>query len=111
MIFGGPSSQKRESQQEKQEEVVEPKQTVVYEQPVVAPKVVERPKYSAQISQSVSVVKKPHCEHARMLSWTSRMTRAISSGRASRDCNIHSAMRSALRGPMPGSRLSSPMSA
>ena len=40
-----------------------------------------------------------------------RMTRAISSGRASRDWSIQRAMRSALRGPMPGRRLSSAMSA
>jgi nitric oxide reductase NorQ protein len=53
MIFGGPtSSQKPEIAPERKEAVVETKQTVIYEQPVVAPKVVERPKYSAQISQT-----------------------------------------------------------
>ena len=53
MIFGVSSSspQKDEGQQAKQEEVIEAKQVAVYEQPVVAPKVVERPKYSMHVTE------------------------------------------------------------
>ncbi|MFI5420323.1 MAG: CbbQ/NirQ/NorQ C-terminal domain-containing protein, partial [Nitrososphaerales archaeon] len=56
MIFGSSSqSQKRESVPEKQEVVPEPKQVVKYEEPaevVVAPKAVERPKYSVRVTES-----------------------------------------------------------
>jgi len=54
MIFGGANTpRKSEIRAEKQEPVAETKQSaVVYEEPVAAPKVVERPRYSAQISQS-----------------------------------------------------------